>query len=124
MHGDICGPIKPATLFLLLVDDKSRFMWLILLQMKSEAVEAIKRIQAQADAEGEKKMRKLQFTTVSFGKYCDKLGTQRQFTTPYSSQQNGVVECQNQTIADDALDALEGKVHVLLAVRRQGRRAL
>ena len=39
VHGDICGPIKPATrggktLFLLLVDDKSRFMWLILLQAK------------------------------------------------------------------------------------------
>ena len=45
VHGDICGPIKPATpggksLFLLLVDDKSRFMWLTLLQTKSEAVEA------------------------------------------------------------------------------------
>ena len=43
VHGDICGPIKPATpggksLFLLLVDDKSRFMWLTLLQAKSEAV--------------------------------------------------------------------------------------
>ena len=42
VHGDICGPIKPATpggksLFLLLVDDKSRFMWLTLLQAKSEA---------------------------------------------------------------------------------------
>ena len=39
VHGDICGPIKLATpggktLFLLLVDDKSRFMWLILLQAK------------------------------------------------------------------------------------------
>ena len=49
VHGDICGPIKPATpsgktLFLLLVDDESRFMWLILLQAKSEAAEAIKRI--------------------------------------------------------------------------------
>ena len=31
-------------LFLLLVDDKSRFMWLILLQAKSEAAEAIKHI--------------------------------------------------------------------------------
>ena len=42
VHGDIYGPIKPTTpggktLFLLLVDDKIRFMWLILLQVKSEA---------------------------------------------------------------------------------------
>ena len=61
MHGDICWPIKPATpggktLFLLLVDDKSRFMWLILLQAKSEAAEAIKLIQARAEAECRKKM--------------------------------------------------------------------
>ena len=64
MHGDICGPIKPATsggktLFLLLVDDKSRFMWLILLQAKSEAAEVIKRIQAQAEGECGKKMQVL-----------------------------------------------------------------
>ena len=64
VHDDICGPIKPATpggktLFLLLVDDKSRFMWLILLQVKSEAAEAVKRIQARAEAECEKKMRVL-----------------------------------------------------------------
>ena len=43
VHDNICRPIKLATpggktLFLLLVDDKSRFMWLILLQAKREAV--------------------------------------------------------------------------------------
>ena len=36
------------TLFLLLVDDKSHFMWLILLHSKGEAAEVIKRIQARA----------------------------------------------------------------------------
>ena len=87
MHGDICKPIKPATLgsktlFLLLVSDKSHFMWLILLQAKSETVEAIKRIQARAEAECEKKMRVLrtdrgeEFTSVSFSKYCDELSIQ------------------------------------------------
>ena len=50
MHDDICEPIKPATpggktVFLLLVDDKSHFMWLILLQARIEAIEAIKREQ-------------------------------------------------------------------------------
>ena len=56
VHGDIYGPIKPTTpggktLLLLLVDDKSRFMWLILLQAKSEAAEVVKRIQARAEVE-------------------------------------------------------------------------
>ena len=93
VHGDICGPIKPATpgsktFFLLLVDDKSRFMWLILLQEKSEVVEVIKRIQAQAEAECGKKMQVLpkdrggEFTSTSFDKYCDEFGIQRCPTPP------------------------------------------
>ena len=46
VHSDIYRPIKSATpggktLFLLLVNDKSRFMWLILLHVKSEAGEAM-----------------------------------------------------------------------------------
>ena len=62
------------SLFLLLVDDKSRFMWMTLLQGKSEAVEAVKRIKARVEAECEKKMRVLhknrggEFTSASFGK--------------------------------------------------------
>ena len=109
VHGDIRGPIKPATpggktLFLLLVDDKSRFMWLILLQAKNEAAEAVKRIQARAKAECGMKMRVLridrggEFTSTSFGKYCAEFGIQRHLTAPYCPQQNGVVERQNQTI--------------------------
>jgi hypothetical protein len=47
VHGDLCGPIKPATpsgksYFLLLVDDMSRFMWLKLLSSKDQAAAAIK----------------------------------------------------------------------------------
>jgi hypothetical protein len=47
VHGDLCGPISPATpagnrYFLLLVDDYSRFMWVKLLRTKDEAVDAIR----------------------------------------------------------------------------------
>ena len=86
------GDTGDKTLFLLLVDDKSRFMWLILLQVKSEAAEAIRRIQARAEAKCGKKMWMLhmdwgrEFTSTSFNKYCDELGIQRQLTTPYSPQ--------------------------------------
>lgn len=39
VHGDLCGPISPATSggkchFLLLVDDMSRYMWVVLLATK------------------------------------------------------------------------------------------
>src|SRR3954466_8316980 len=46
VHGDLCGPISPATPggrrhILLLVDDHSRFMWAVLLASKDEAERAI-----------------------------------------------------------------------------------
>ena len=51
MHGDLCGPVTPATpggwrFFLLLVDDVSRYMWAVLLDTKVVATDAIKRQQA------------------------------------------------------------------------------
>ena len=111
------GLIKPTTpgdktLFLLLVDDRSRFMWLILLQAKSEAAEAVKSIQARVEAECGRKIRVLctnrgrEFTSTSFGKYYDEFGIQRQLTTPYSPQQNEVVERQNKTIVGTAWSLL------------------
>ena len=46
VHADLCGPITPLTpggkrLFLLVVDDKRRYMWLVLLASKDQAVAAI-----------------------------------------------------------------------------------
>ena len=124
VHGDICGPVKPTTLggktlFLLLVNDKSRFMWLILLQAKSEAVEAIKHIQARAEVECGKKMRVLRmdqgrkFTSASFGKYCNELSMQWHLTAPYSPSRI-VVEHLNQTIVGTARS-------LLMSVRMPGR---
>jgi len=54
VHGDLCGPVSPATLggrrfFLLLVDDATRFMWVSLLTTKSATADAIKRTQAEAE---------------------------------------------------------------------------
>jgi len=81
VHGDLCGPITPAInggqrYFLLLVDDCSCYMWLQLLTSKDEAVEAIKKFKAHADAESDKKLRELrtdrggEFTSVEFAAYC------------------------------------------------------
>ena len=50
----MCGPITPETLsgnkyFLLLVDDRSHFMWLTVLPSKDRAAEAIREFQARAE---------------------------------------------------------------------------
>jgi hypothetical protein len=55
VHGNLCGPIKPTTpsgkkLFVLLIDDFSRFMWVVLICSKDEALEANKCARAEAEA--------------------------------------------------------------------------
>jgi transposase InsO family protein len=109
VHGDLCGLIKPATpgeqrYFLLLVDDVTRYMWVVLLTAKSEASSAIKRIQAAAEKECGRKLRVLrtdnggEFTAAEFAAYCADEGITRHFSAPYTPQQNGVVEQRNQTV--------------------------
>jgi hypothetical protein len=120
LHGDLCGPITPATpshnsYFLLLVDDYSRFMWVALLPTKAGAAEAIKRIQAAAERKSGRKLLALrtdrggEFTSAQFTEYCAELGVGRQLTAPYTPQQNGVVERRNQTVVAMARTMLKAK---------------
>jgi hypothetical protein len=82
VYGDLCGPIKLETLggrtmFLLLIDDMSRYMWLMLLQAKSDTTEAIKQVQVQAEVKSGTQIRVLrtdhggEFTSSAFKEYCD-----------------------------------------------------
>jgi hypothetical protein len=49
VHVNLCSPIKPTTpsgkkLFVLLVNDYNRFMWVALVRSKDEALDAIKHV--------------------------------------------------------------------------------
>ena len=81
VHGDLCGPVTPATpggrrYFLLLVDDLSRYMWVMILGSKGEAADAIRRAQVGVEAESGRKLRVLrtdnggEFTAAEFASYC------------------------------------------------------
>lgn len=85
VRGDLCGPISPETpgerrYFLLLVDDFSRYMWILLLSTKDEAPTAIKRFQVAAEVEGKAKLQVLrtdrggEFNSSAFKEYCAELG--------------------------------------------------
>ena len=93
VHADLCGPITPPTpggknLFLLVVDDRSRYMWLTLLASKDGAAEAIIQLQARLEKESGEKMGTLQtdrggeFTSRTFQNYCVEHGVQRHLTAP------------------------------------------
>jgi hypothetical protein len=121
VHGDLCGSVTPATpggrrYFLLLVDDLSRYMWVVVLGSKGEAANAIRHAQAAAEAECGRKLRVLrtdnggEFTTAEFASYCADEGVQRHYSAPYSPQQNDIVERRNQTIV--------GMARALLKQRR------
>jgi transposase InsO family protein len=109
VHGDLCGPVAPATsggrhYFLLLVDDLSRYMWVVVLSSKGEAADAIRRAQATAEAECGRKLHVLrtdngsEFTVAEFTSYCADEGVQRHYSVSYNPQQNGIIERRNQTI--------------------------
>jgi hypothetical protein len=109
MHGDLCGPVTPVTpagrrYFLLLIDDLSRYMWVVVLGSKGEAADAIRYAQATAEVECGRNLRVLrtdnggEFTAAEFALYCMDEGVQRHYSAPYNPQQNGVVEQRNQMV--------------------------
>jgi transposase InsO family protein len=113
VHGDLCGPITPATpggrrYFLLMVDDATRFMFVALLATKDEAAQAVKKIKARAEKETGREFKVLQtdnggeFTCSELAEYFAMEGVKHHFSTPHSPQQNGIVEWRNQTVVATA----------------------
>jgi transposase InsO family protein len=109
VHRDLCGPVTPATprgrrYFLLLIDDLSRYMWVVALGSKGEATDAIRHTQAAAEAECSRKLRVLrtdnggEFMAAEFTSYYADKGVQRHYSVPYSPQQNDIIERRNQTV--------------------------
>jgi transposase InsO family protein len=97
VHGDVCGLVTPATpggrrYFLLLVDDLSRYMWVMVLGSKGEAADAIRHAQAAAEVECGRKLRVLrtnnggEFTATEFMLYCADEGVQCHYSASYSPQ--------------------------------------
>ena len=75
-----------------------------MLQCKSDAFEAFTSFKNLAETEKGVKVKTLrsdrggEFTSEEFSKHCLEYGIKRQLTTPYSPQQNGVVERKNRTV--------------------------
>jgi hypothetical protein len=90
--------------FLLLADDLSRYMWVVVIGSKGEAADAIRGAQATAEVECGRKLRVLrinnggEFTVAEFMSYCADEGVQRHYSASYSPQQNDIVEWRNQMV--------------------------
>ncbi|KAK1631266.1 hypothetical protein QYE76_005581 [Lolium multiflorum] len=60
VHGDICGPISPATpsgneYFMLVVDDLSQYMWIVLLKSKDQGLQAFEKIKEAGEVKARAK---------------------------------------------------------------------
>ena len=111
VHADLCGPITPTSIggskyFLLLVDDYSRWMWVYMLSGKFEAFDVFKHFKLMVEKSSGYELKTLrtdrggEFTSKEFSLFCEENGVKRHLTTPYSPQQNGVVERRNRTVMD------------------------
>ncbi|GJV92454.1 ribonuclease H-like domain, reverse transcriptase, RNA-dependent DNA polymerase [Tanacetum coccineum] len=79
----------------------SRYMWVYFLKSKDEAFETFKEFKLKVENEVGKKIRSFrtdrggEFTSREFTRYYNENDIVRQLTTPYSPQQNGIVERRN-----------------------------
>jgi transposase InsO family protein len=113
IHVDLCGPITPETAsgnkyFMLLVDDHSRWMQVYMLQSKDQACAAFVKYKAEVENAAGCRVKTLrsdrggEFLAGVLTDICEKAGIKRQFTAPYTPQQNGVVERRNRTVMEMA----------------------
>ncbi|KAK8921022.1 hypothetical protein KSP39_PZI020059 [Platanthera zijinensis] len=113
LHMDLWGPASTPSLggkryFLLIVDDYSRYMWIMHLEQKSDSFLQFKAFKQQVEKQLERHIKTLrsdrggEFLSTNFNTFCQDAGIHRELTAPGSPQQNGVVERRNRTIMEMA----------------------
>ncbi|XP_021825771.1 uncharacterized protein LOC110766715 [Prunus avium] len=116
MHMDLVGPIQVASLggkkyILVLVDDFSRFTWVIFLQDKTEAFNSfhvLYKLIMNEKHETNSCIIRLrtdhgtEFENQAFSNFCSEKGIKHEFSAPITPQQNGVVERKNRVLLDMA----------------------
>jgi transposase InsO family protein len=111
LHMDLFGSISYISIggskyCLVIMDDYSRFTWVFFLQEKSQTQETIKRFLRRAQNEFELKIKKIrsdngmEFKNSQMEGFLKEEGIKHEFSSPYTPQQNGVVERNNRTLLD------------------------
>ena len=113
VHSDVNGPMKTPThggakYFVLFIDDFTRKTFVYFLTQKSQVLEKFKEFKAFVENETGCQIQTLrsdnggEYTSKAFNDFCREHGIQRQFSTPYTPQQNGVAERKNRTLVESA----------------------
>jgi transposase InsO family protein len=113
LHMDLFSPvaylsIRGSKYGLVIVDDFSRFTWVFFLQYKLETQGTLKCFLRRAQNEFELKVKTIrsdngfEFKNLQVEEFLEEEGIKREFSAPYTPQQNGVVERKNRTLIDMA----------------------
>jgi transposase InsO family protein len=111
LHMDLFGPIAYISIggskyCLVIVDDYSRFTWVFFLQEKSQTQETLKGFLRRAQNEFELRIKKIRSDNATEG-FLEEEGIKHEFSSPYTPQQNSVVERKNRTLLDMARTMLD-----------------
>jgi transposase InsO family protein len=118
LHMDLFGSIAYISIggskyCLVIVDDYSRFTWIFFLQVISQTQETLKRLLRRAQNEFRLRIKKIrsdnrtEFKNSQIEGFLEEVGIKHEFSSPYTPQQNGVVERKNRTLLDMARTMLD-----------------
>jgi transposase InsO family protein len=119
LHMDLFGPIAYISIgrgkyCLVIVDDYSRFTWVFFLQEKSQTQDTLKGFLRWAQNEFGLRIKKIrsdngtEFKNSQIESFLEDEGIKHEFSSPYTPQQNDVVERKNRTLLDMARTMLDG----------------
>jgi transposase InsO family protein len=118
LHMDLFGLIAYISIggskyCLVIVDDYSCFTWVFFLQDKSQTQETLKGFLRWAQNEFGLRIKKIrsdngtEFKNSQIEGFLEEEGIKHEFSSPYTPQQNGVVERKNRTLLDMARTMLD-----------------
>nr|GEW77233.1 retrovirus-related Pol polyprotein from transposon TNT 1-94 [Tanacetum cinerariifolium] len=113
LHMDLCGPmcvqsINGKRYVLVVVDDYSRYTWVLFLHSKYEASEVIisfikkTQVNLQLHVQRVRTDNGTEFKNKNLAKFFDEVGITQQFSAARTPQQNGVVKRKNRTLVEAA----------------------
>ena len=120
LHLDLMGPTRTKSIdgkryIMVVVDDFTRYTWVILLQSMSKAPEHIEALYIRFQNEKSLKIDRIrsdhgkEFENLYMESFCTRSGISQEFSAPITPQQNGVVERKNRVIQDMARAMLHNK---------------
>ena len=120
LHLDLMGPTRTKFLggkryIMVMVDDFTRYIWVILLRSKFDAPEHIEALCTRLQNEKSLKIDRIQsdhgkeFENSYMESFCTRTGISQEFSASITPQQNGVVERKNRVIQEIARAMLHNK---------------